>query len=84
MTERKKAPPATPRTRLNKALTKHLVADFEANGADVIAKIRTSKPIDYVKLVTTILDEEAEADAAFAPLYNIVERHIVRPDNQDG
>jgi hypothetical protein len=84
MTAKKTMTPAMARSRLGKAMVQHLVADFEANGADVIARIRTSKPVDYVKLVTGILDEEAVTDATFAPLYNVVERQIVRPENPDG
>lgn len=76
--------PASPRTRLNRALAKHLIADFEANGSEVVAKIRTSKPLDYVKLVSSVLNEESIDDARFGPLYNVVERHIVRPENPDG
>jgi hypothetical protein len=83
MTAKRTMTAATARSRLGKAMVQHLVADFEANGADVIAKIRASKPLDYVKLVTNILDEEATADAALAPLYTIVERQIVSADHQD-
>jgi hypothetical protein len=79
-----KKPAVSARVRLNRALAKHLIADFEANGSEVVAKIRASKPLDYVKLVSSVLSEESIDDAKFAPLYNVVERHIVRPENSDG
>jgi len=72
------------RTRLNKALTKHLVADFDAYGAEAIAKLRKEKPVDYLKLVTAILEKEDGGEAVLGPSYNIVERQIVPPPNRDG
>jgi hypothetical protein len=80
---RKRSPPRPPHQRLNEALVRHLLSDFDANGADVIGKIRASKPLDYLKMITALLKEEASVDAALTPLYSIIERQIVAPDHSD-
>jgi hypothetical protein len=75
----RKTPAAATRAKLSLALTKHLVSDFDEHGAEVIAKMRKEKPVDYVKLVTAILQKEDAGEAALEPTYNVVERRIIRP-----
>lgn len=75
---------AQTRARLSQALTKHLVSDFTQHGAEVIAKLRTDKPADYLKMVSAALEKEGAAEAAAAVGYNVVERRILRPTNPDG
>jgi len=70
---------AAARLRLGDALTKHVVADFSASGAEVVAKLRKEKPLDYLKLVQVILEKEDADAAALHPTYNVVERRIVYP-----
>ena len=67
------------RQRLNKVLANHLIQDFAANGAEVIAKLRKDKPVEYMKMVSAILQEQTASEAAQAPQYNVVERRIVYP-----
>ena len=67
------------RLRLNSVLSKHLIADFAANGIEVIAKLRKEKPVEYMKMVSTVLNADA-GEAPEAPTYTIVERRIIRPD----
>ena len=54
---------ACARVRLKHDLVKHLARDFRSHGESAIAKLRTQKPIDYLRLVTAELDSEAAADA---------------------
>jgi len=70
------------RSRLNLALTKHLVEDFDVHGAEMIATLRRDKPVDYVKLVNAILGDEAGGQAIDAT-YHTIERRIVRPGDID-
>jgi hypothetical protein len=74
---------AAARSRLSKALTKHLIADFDANGVEVIAKLRKDKPVDYLKMVTAILDKDDADEAATTPHHIIVERQIIPPPPRD-
>jgi len=54
---------ACARLRLKHDLVKHLARDFRSHGESAIAKLRTQKPIDYLRLVTAELDSEAAAEA---------------------
>jgi hypothetical protein len=75
---------AAARLRLGDALTKHVVSDFSANGAEVVAKLRQDKPLEYVKLVQAILEKEDAGAAALNATYNVIERHIIQPpENPD-
>ena len=78
MPERKRARPQTTGERLGHALSEHVVADFSAHGAEVVAKLRQDKPLDYLKLIQAMLEKE-NADAALRPTYNVIERRIVYP-----
>ena len=75
---------AQARTRLGRAMTQHLVDDFAAHGAEVIAKLRTDKPADYLKMISAVLEKEDAAAEAAAVAYNVVERRILRPTNPGG
>jgi hypothetical protein len=83
MTQRTGRAAAAARVRLSDALTKHVVTDFTTYGAEVVAKLRDEKPLDYVKLVHAILQKEDASDAASGATYNVIERRIVRPENPD-
>lgn len=52
---------AAARVRLNRALTKHLAADFSKNGAQAIAALRVERPSEYLRLITTALSQNDEA-----------------------
>jgi len=77
MTPRTRRAVAAARLRLGDALTKHVVSDFAANGAEVIAKLRTDKPLEYVKMVQAILEKEDAGAAALNATYNVIERRII-------
>ena len=71
---------AQARQRLNNVMANHLIQDFSANGAEVVARLRKDKPVEYLKMVTAILQQQqAASEAAQAPEYNAIERHIVYP-----
>jgi hypothetical protein len=72
------------RARLKTSITKHLITDFDEHGAEVIARMRKDKPVDYLKMVTAILEAEDASEAAASPNYNVIERRIVRPGIVDG
>lgn len=69
---------ANARTRLNRELTKHLIADFAAHGAEVIARMRKEKPVDYIKMVNAVLQKGDEDTDAMAGAIRVIERRIVR------
>lgn len=75
---------ARARMRLGQALTKYIVDDFIVHGAEVIAKMRNEKPLDYVKLVRTILEKEDAGAAAIDPGYTVIERQIVEAGPLNG
>ena len=66
------------RERLDQALTEHLVADFAEHGAEVIARMRREKPVDYIKMVNSVLEKQVASDAALTPTIKVIERRIVR------
>ena len=70
---------AQARQRLNNVLANHLIQDFAANGAEVVARLRKDKPVEYLKMVTALLQQQAASEAAQAPEYNVIERRIVYP-----
>ena len=73
------------RTRLNNAIANQFIADFTANGGEVIAKLRRDKPLEYIKMMTAILQQaEAASEAAQTPTYNVIERRVIRPENPNG
>jgi len=53
-----KGKPKGSRTKLGEAFISDLQADWVANGADVIVKVRTDRPADYLKVVASILPKE--------------------------
>jgi len=65
-------------------LSQHLIADFAANGEEVVAKLRQEKPVEYMKMVNAILNQAGTPEAAKSTGYTVIERHIVRPDSPDG
>ncbi len=71
------------RARLNRAVAKHVAADFDAHGAEVVAKMRKEKPVDYLKMVSAILAEEDPSEAEGGANYNIIERRIIMPEPRD-
>jgi hypothetical protein len=73
------------RTRLSNAVANQFIADFSANGGEVIAKLRHEKPLEYIKMMTAILEQaQAATEAAPTPTYTVIERRVVRPDNPNG
>ena len=56
-----------PKGSRNKLTAEFIAAmsdDFEANGAAVIAKVRTEKPEAYLKLVASLVPQRVEVDEA--------------------
>ena len=85
MTQRTGRAVAAARLRLGDALTKHVVSDLAVNGAEVVAKLRKEKPLEYVKLVQAILEKEDAGAAALNATYNVIERRIIHPpEHPDG
>lgn len=82
MTVRKSRRTGEPQERLARALGEHMSDDFDAFGAEMIAKLRTEKPIEYMKLMTSILSG-AVSEAAAKSKITVIERHIVDPQNPD-
>ena len=75
---------AAARLRLGDALTKHVVTDFSACGAEVVAKLRQEKPLEYLKLVQVILEKENASAAALDAGYNVIERRIIDVGHRHG
>ncbi|WP_116090766.1 hypothetical protein [Sphingomonas crusticola] len=71
----------TARERLNAALADHLINDFTAYGAEVIANLRNEKPADYLKMVTTAFQSESARPISRAPSSNSAGRHSMRAYN---
>ena len=63
----RRSPAASARERLNAALADHLIDDFKAHGAEVIAKLRKDKPAEYLKMVTTAFQNQGAVPAVRAP-----------------
>jgi hypothetical protein len=54
--------PKGSRNKLGEAFIQDLYADWETNGADVIAKVREGKPDAYLKVVASILPQKLEIE----------------------
>ena len=72
---------ASARARLNQALTEHLISDFAEHGAEVIARMRKEKPIDYIKMVNAVLHKDEAAEAALSTSIKVIERRVIRPND---
>lgn len=53
-----KGRPKGSRNKLGESFLTDLQADWEKNGVDVIAKVRTDRPHEYLKVVASILPKE--------------------------
>jgi len=56
-----KGRPKGARQKLGEAFLEGMLKDFEEHGDDVIQKVRTEKPDQYLKVVASILPKEIEA-----------------------
>lgn len=74
---------AAVRAQLSITMSRHIVADFHAHGAEVIEKLRKDKPLDYIKMVQAILEKEQASAASLDAAYRVIERRIVRAGDQD-
>lgn len=53
-----KGRPRGARSRLGEAFVQDMLTDWEANGAETIARVREERPQDYVKVVASILPKD--------------------------
>jgi hypothetical protein len=51
--------PVGARNELSAAFLRAVIADFNANGADAITKLRTESPVKYCELIAGLLPSEA-------------------------
>ena len=83
MVQRKRKPASEPQERLGRALAEHMTDDFEAHGAHLLASLRDEKPVEYLKLMQSILTGPARTGATGAKQINVIERRIIRPGDID-
>jgi hypothetical protein len=55
-----KGRPPGSRNKLSEAFLSKLAADFDANGAYVIERVRTTEPAQYLRVVASIVPKEFE------------------------
>ena len=72
------------RDRLNNVLANQFIADFSAHGGEIVAKLRKEKPVDYMKMMSAVLQQIGADGPAQTPTYNVIERRVIRPENSDG
>ncbi len=84
MVQRKRRPASESGLRLGRALAKHMTDDFEAHGAHLLSSLREEKPVEYLKLMQSILTGTAGRQATGAKQINVIERRIIRPGDIDG
>ncbi len=83
MVQRKRRSASEPQERLGRALAEHMTDDFEVHGAQLISSLRDEKPVEYLKLMQSILTGSSGKGAAGAKQINVVERRIIRPGDID-
>lgn len=76
--------PKGARSKLGEAFLRELLSDFEAHGAETIAKVRTERPQDYVKVVASVLPKELTGEDGGPIPLSVIERRIVRPQHPNG
>jgi hypothetical protein len=79
MTAPKRRTAKKPQERLGEALAEHMTEDFEAHGADLLSTLRDHKPVEYLKLLQSILTGATEKDAPRGRQINVIERRIISP-----
>jgi len=72
------------RARLNSVLANQLISDFAEHGGEVVAKLRQEKPVEYMKLMSAVLQQIGADEPAQTPTYNVIERRVIRPENPNG
>jgi len=72
------------RARLNSVLANQFITDFAEHGGDVVAKLRQEKPVEYMKLMSAVLQQIGAEEPAQTPTYNVIERRVIRPENPNG
>ncbi len=56
--------PKGSRNKLNETFLQALAEDFEANGKEVIEKVRKDRPQDYLKVIAAVLPKRMEIEDA--------------------
>jgi hypothetical protein len=56
--------PKGSRNKLSEAFLQALADDFEANGKEVVEKVRTERPHDYLKIIVAVLPKRMEIEDA--------------------
>ena len=56
--------PKGSRNQLGEAFVADLYADWQANGADTIARVREERPQDYLKVVASILPKDVNLNVS--------------------
>ena len=69
-----KGRPKGSRNALGEAFVAAMHEDFQEHGAEVIEKVRTERPYDYLKVIATIIPKEITHDAADNPLATLFEK----------
>lgn len=82
MTEQKRRAMPKPRERLGRALAEHMTEDFEAHGADLLSTLRGERPVEYLKLMQSILIGADGKDATGAKQIKVIERRIITPGDR--
>jgi Family of unknown function (DUF5681) len=60
--------PKGSRNKLSETFLKELADDFEVHGKEVIKKVRTERPQDYLKLVAAVMPKRMEVEDVAPPL----------------
>jgi hypothetical protein len=59
--------PKGSRNKLSEAFLQALADDFDANGAEVIERVRQERPHDYLKVCASVMPRRLESARALAP-----------------
>jgi hypothetical protein len=54
--------PKGSRNKLSEAFLKALAEDFEANGKEVVEKVRAERPQDYLKIIVAVMPTRTEIE----------------------
>jgi hypothetical protein len=66
--------PKGSRNQLGEAFVADLYADWQANGAETIARVREERPQDYLKVVASILPKDVNVKVS--PFENMSEEEL--------
>jgi Family of unknown function (DUF5681) len=70
--------PKGSRNKFTEAFFKLLAADYDEHGREIIEQVRQGYPLQYLRLIVSVLPKRRETDAADRPVEKISDGELAR------